>query len=599
MSVKMDKNTVIGVLLIILMLILVNTPFYKKTFFPQQYWQEQIRNSQRQAPAEVDSVLTPPPVEERSEAAPTVPPATIAAAAQRVEGEEVVVETPLFRLSFNTRGAVLTACQMKHFKDPDSNFVQMLAGDSAGNLALGFTTARDSVDTGLLLFRSDVNALSLGAGDSGSVTFIGDLGEGRQIVKRYMFRGDSYYFGLDIRLENFQNTIAQRRYTVGWRSGLAPTEAKPLDDFQEAKVYALFAGNLEKFDIGRGPAKSGAMDGVVHWVGARTKYFAAAIIPTSQRGVGMWYQGRRQPPPRSFAIWDRHRLREVDRLWKSYAFGLDMSFLNEPVREDRFLVFLGPLDYSTVRGPGVGLERMMSLGWKVIQPFSKAVLWCLKTLHRVIPNYGWVIVVFSLLVKVVLYPLTHSSLKSMHKMQELQPRLVALREKYGKDPQRLNEETMKLYKEAGVNPMGGCLPLLLQMPLLYALFVVFRNTISFRGQGFVFWIKDLANPDTVAVLPFSLPLYGNLVNILPLVMGVTMLIQQKMSVKDPKQKMMVYFMPIFFTLLFNSFPSGLNLYYMLFNVLSIIQQKVVTDRLLVAKKEVAEKKPFLKRPRRR
>jgi YidC/Oxa1 family membrane protein insertase len=286
-------------------------------------------------------------------------------------------------------------------------------------------------------------------------------------------------------------------------------------------------------------------------------------------------------------------------VWKAYAFGLDMSFLNEPVREDRFLVFLGPLDYSTVRGPGVGLERMMSLGWKAIQPFSKAVLWCLKTLYAIVPNYGWVIVIFSVLVKVVLYPLTHKSMKSMHKMQELQPRLVALREKYGKDPQRLNEETMKLYKEAGVNPMGGCLPLLLQMPLLYALFVVFRNTISFRGQGFILWIKDLANPDTVAVLPFSVPMYGNLVNILPLLMGVTMLIQQKMSVKDPKQKMMVYLMPIFFTLLFNSFPSGLNLYYMLFNVLSILQQKFITDRLMGSPEQKEEGKPRRERSRRK
>ncbi len=595
----MDKNTVIGVLLIILMLILVNTPFYKKTFFPQQYWQEQERKRLAQEHVQAEPGSESLGREEEGEKEPPLPPAVVSSGGQEGEGEDIVVETPMYRLTFSTRGANLIACQLKRFKDPDSNFVELLAPNGASNLAVGFTTARDSVDTGRLLFAADRGSLALGPADSGTVSFWSELGDGQRIVKRYTFWGESYYFGFDLRLENFHNTIAQRRYTVGWGSGLAPTEAKPVDDFQEAKVYALMAASLEKFDIGRSPGKAGAMDGVVHWIGARSKYFAAAIIPTSQRGVGVWYVGRRQPPPRSFAIWDRHRLRPADRLWKSYAFGLDMSFLNEPVREDRFLVFLGPLDYSTVRWPGVGLERMMSLGWKVIQPFSKAVLWCLKTLYRSIPNYGWVIVVFSLIVKVVLYPLTHSSFKSMHKMQELQPRLAALREKYGKDPQRLNEETMKLYKEAGVNPMGGCLPLLLQMPLLYALFVVFRNTISFRGQGFVFWIKDLASPDTVAVLPFSLPLYGNLVNVLPLVMGVTMLIQQKMSIKDPKQKLMVYFMPIFFTLLFNSFPSGLNLYYMLFNVLSILQQKLVTDRLLAAKKEAPEKKPLLRRSKRR
>ncbi|MCR4440164.1 MAG: membrane protein insertase YidC [bacterium] len=584
---NMDKNTVIGVLLIILMLILVNTPIYKKTFFPQQYWQSQRQKQLAPGPATQDTTrVESVPVARREMEAP---PSLVAREPVEARGEEVEVETPLFHLTFNAKGAVLSSCYFKHFKDPDSNLVQIIGADGGANLALGFTTARDSIDTGRLLFAADRQRVELTqSADSASLTFTTQLEGAQRIIKRYSFRGDSYYFALDVRLENFQDVIAQRRYTLGWNSGLAPTESRLIDDFQEAKVYALFAANMEKFDIGRSAYKAGSMEGVVHWVGARTKYFAAAIIPTGQRGTGVWYVGRRQAPPRSFAIWEKHRLQERERIWKSYAFGLDMGFRNEPVREDRFLVFLGPLDYSTVRGPGVGLERMMSLGWKVIQPFSKAVLWCLKALHAVIPNYGWVIVVFSLIVKIVLYPLTHKSFKSMHKMQELQPRLIALREKYGKDPQRLNEETMKLYKEAGVNPMGGCLPLLLQMPLLYALFVVFRNTISFRGQGFVLWIKDLANPDTVAVLPFSIPMYGNLVNILPLLMGVTMLIQQKMSVKDPKQKMMVYLMPIFFTLLFNSFPSGLNLYYMLFNVLSILQQKFITDRLVGGAQQKAE-----------
>ena len=161
----------------------------------------------------------------------------------------------------------------------------------------------------------------------------------------------------------------------------------------------------------------------------------------------------------------------------------------------------------------------------------------------------------------------------MQRMQTLQPRMTELKEKYGKDPQRMNKETMKLYKESGVNPLSGCLPTLLQMPLLWAIFIVFRNTIELRDAAFIWWIKDLSAPDTIFQLPFTIPFYGDLVNILPIFMGVTMFIQQKMTMKDPKQKAMVYFMPIFLTLIFNSFPSGLNLYYALFNLFSIIQQK--------------------------
>jgi YidC/Oxa1 family membrane protein insertase len=195
-----------------------------------------------------------------------------------------------------------------------------------------------------------------------------------------------------------------------------------------------------------------------------------------------------------------------------------------------------------------------------------------------------VIILFSILVKVVVYPLTKKSYKSMKEMSNVQPLLTELREKYKTDPQRLNKETMKLYKEHGINPLGGCLPMLLQLPLLGALFIVFRSTIQLRGASFIpGWIDDLSSADTIFTLPFSLPLYGDQFNILPILMAVTMIFQSKMTMQDPKQKAMVYIMPIFMLLIFNQFPSGLNLYYTMFNVLTIIQQKF-TDGTDKAKK---------------
>ena len=161
-------------------------------------------------------------------------------------------------------------------------------------------------------------------------------------------------------------------------------------------------------------------------------------------------------------------------------------------------------------------------------------------------------------------------------MSKVQPLMNELREKYKGDPQRLNREMMKLYKEHNINPLGGCIPMLLQMPLLVALFIVFRSTIQLRGASFIpGWINDLSAPDTLAILPFSLPLYGNQFNLLPILMAVTMIFQTKMTMKDPKQKAMVYMMPIFMLLIFNQFPSGLNLYYTLFNLWTIIQQKII------------------------
>jgi YidC/Oxa1 family membrane protein insertase len=171
-------------------------------------------------------------------------------------------------------------------------------------------------------------------------------------------------------------------------------------------------------------------------------------------------------------------------------------------------------------------------------------------------------------------------------MQKIQPEIAALKEKYKNNAQKLNQATMQMYKEKGVNPLGGCLPMLLQMPLLFALFVVFRTTIELRAEPFIFWIKDLSAPDAVYTLPFSIPIYGEHVAILPVLMVVSMFIQQRMmsggAAQQPQQKTMQYFMTGFFFLMFNSFPSGLNLYYTLFNVLTIAQQKLIPPEVPVS-----------------
>jgi YidC/Oxa1 family membrane protein insertase len=166
----------------------------------------------------------------------------------------------------------------------------------------------------------------------------------------------------------------------------------------------------------------------------------------------------------------------------------------------------------------------------------------------------------------------------MSEMQYLQPKMMELREKYKNEPQRLNKEMMKLYREHGVNPLGGCLPMLLQMPVLFALFIVFRSTIQLRGQPFILWINDLAAPDVLHI-GMNLPLIGDNIHVLPILMGLTMIWQSKMSITDPKQKMMVYFMPIFLVFIFYSLPSGLNLYYAVFNVLSMAQTRQIKKKM--------------------
>ena len=220
----------------------------------------------------------------------------------------------------------------------------------------------------------------------------------------------------------------------------------------------------------------------------------------------------------------------------------------------------------------------MNFGWTLIRPIAKGVHYLFTKMHVYIPNYGVVLILFSLLVKIVVYPLTKKSYESTQKMQAIQPQLNTLKEKHKNDQQKMSKAQMALFKEHGVNPLGGCFPVLLQMPLLFSLFQVFRSTIELRVAPFVLWITDLSAPDTINNLPFTIPVYGDHIAVLPILMGVTMFIQQKMMPTQAggQQKLMSYFMTIFFTLLFNNFPSGLNLYYTLFNVLTILQQKFLT-----------------------
>ena len=158
-------------------------------------------------------------------------------------------------------------------------------------------------------------------------------------------------------------------------------------------------------------------------------------------------------------------------------------------------LYLGPLEYDRIKNLGVNLESVMDFGWAIVRPISKGVLWVLKTMHGFIPNYGVILIIFSILIKLIVYPLTKKSYQSTQAMQAIQPEIASLKEKYKNNPTKLNQATMELYKKKGVNPLGSCFPMMLQMPLLFALFTVFRSTIELRGEPFIFWIKDLSAPD--------------------------------------------------------------------------------------------------------
>ena len=479
--------------------------------------------------------------------------------------EEIVLflDSPLYPAGVSSRGGgSLVSFLLKQYPLNDTVKVNLVVPEmNGGNLLLAFRgVSGESVllDQPWSLGGYHSNGDTIRLEDNLSLRFSSTIG-GHAINKSLTFYPDNYTITVDADLQSISSdVISQDRFTLIWNGGVPSTEPNKSDE------ASFFAANLSQGqEVTKHGGKSGntvSSTGRTDWAAVRSKYFTAAIVPLSNSNYGEISAEENVSP-------------DLNGNGKAPLYDMAVGFSSSAPAQA--VVYVGPLQYDELKALGVGLENTMSLGIAPIRFISRAVLFSLVGLHEIIPNYGIVLIIFSVIVKLLVYPLTKKSYQSMKEMQVLQPEVMGLREKYKSDPQKLNQATMKLYKERGVNPLGGCLPMLLQMPLLFALFIVFRSTIELRGAPFVLWIGDLSQPDALIPLPFSIPLYGDQISLLPLLMGISMFVQQKMTTSqaNPQQKMMTQFMSVFFIILFNQFPSGLNLYYTLFNVLTIIQQK--------------------------
>jgi YidC/Oxa1 family membrane protein insertase len=539
---------------------------------------------QQHTPPPADTVHTAAPVQRPREIPPTAVPASIPAtdgtsksglgkffAARSVGAEKVViVKTDLYTAEFTTKGGLLRKWELHGYKSWDGHPVQLVDFDKGGDLSLLFTSSDGKlINTRDLTFDLPGPAwrgVQLSGSDSVTLVFtLPGNGSGR-LVKKFTLRNGSYEFGASFAFEQMEAVISNYEYQIVWEHGLRYAEQNSVDESSFAMAYVNAGGELTEIDAtSAGERVQRDISGATDWVATRNKYFIVALLPEAPRSEGAFLEGT-------------HEVMQDQGVKETYTLALKMPFRSGPMERSDLNVYLGPLEYDTVKALGRGIEQTMNLGaaW-IIRPISEYVMIPLfKFLRMFIPNYGVVIIVFSIIIKIALHPLTRSSMVGMRKMQALTPMMNEIRAKYKDDPQKMNTQVMNLYKEYGVNPASGCLPLLLQMPILFALYSVFRSSIELRQANFVWWITDLSVPDSITKLPFTIPLFGmSEISGLAVLMGITMFVQQKMTVTDPRQKAMVYMMPIMMTLIFNSLPSGLNLYYFVFNILSIGQQMLI------------------------
>lgn len=500
----------------------------------------------------------------------------------------ITVENDLILMEISTKGANIRKYYLKKFNNwysansnGDTNFykthVQLIDYPKGDPYNLSFVTSDGkAITTADLVFETDAIKAhyNIAKDDSLVLTFKLPAADNSFIVKKFTFYGEKYSFDSEIDLVNMNNLISNNSYDLVWGDGLRFVEENSVDEanYSDASVY--YGGEqviVDASSVGEKVTKD--FNGRIDWLAVRNKYFAAIIAPKDPGAVnGAYIEGNRVSVGKTGVKED-------------YSVRINVPFKNTSFEKSRFTVYIGPVDYDRLKAYGEKFTAIVDFGSFfglkfIVRPIAEYILLPLfNFLHTFIPNYGFVIIVFSLIIKFVLYPLTKTSYQSMKKMQLLQPKIAEIKEKYKDDSQKVNKETMKLYQTYGVNPAGGCLPLLLQMPIFIALWGLFKTAIELRQQPFIFWIKDLSAPDVIAQLPFKLPLFGiDQISGLALLMGITTFVQQKMSVKDPKQAGLVYIMPIMLTIMFMSFPSGLNLYYFMFNVFSIAQQYYINHK---------------------
>lgn len=377
----------------------------------------------------------------------------------------------------------------------------------------------------------------------------------------------------------FYNLPESTNFYLHWDSGLEPTEKLIKDDIS---YYSVFAQNKESYKeeylSSVDENEKVVYDDNVGWGGIKNKYFMKAI--TNQN------YDKLKAEKVVFQTFKAQKINKDDVINSNIQFYYKTEDLDFDANGQKGLAvssYIGPIDTQLLENDNDHLVQLFGFGWFFIGYLAKGIMWMLTSMYEIIPNYGVICILFAFIIRFFTGPLTKKSFLSNQKMQAVQPKMKKIQEKYKDNPTQLNQEIMNLYKTEGVNPLGGCLPILVQMPLLIALFQVFRKTIEFRGAEFLpFWITDLSQPDVVLYIPFLNEIwglnyfFGHGIALLPIIMGVVMFMNMKMTATNnlnPSAASTMYLMNGFFILLFNTFPSGLNLYYTIYNVLNFMQQR--------------------------
>ncbi|OGL41666.1 MAG: hypothetical protein A2043_10110 [Candidatus Schekmanbacteria bacterium GWA2_38_9] len=475
---------------------------------------------------------------------------------ETIKDDFIKVDTELYTARFSKRKAVLEELVLEKYKDASGKGVRLIGKEKKdeNSRTLDFALNQNS-SSQRLIFDADKKLLSLNSSNTGGVINFISIPDasGLKVTKSLKFNNSSYLINMHIEVENLSESPAS------FSSQIFLGPSFYLGGADESNAYGHF-GPLIKNDgkvIREQTEKIKEplifSNGNVEWVGLESKYFLASIMPEEEKTAGFMLNDKNKKSLVGIQT-AVSKIKGRERLSRNYS------------------VYIGPKEFNSLKA--LKLENAIDFGWFGVVgiPLLKA----LNFFNLYLKNYGLTIILITFIIKILFIPFTQKSFKSMQAMQKLQPQIKALKERYKKEPQKLNQETMELYKKHKVNPVGGCLPMVFQIPVFIAFYNVLMNSIELRGAPFFLWISDLSAKD---------PYY-----VTPIIMGITMFAQQKMSptTADPKQAQIMLIMPVIFTFMFMSFPTGLVLYWTVNNILTIGQQYFIMGKF--AAKETDDEK---------
>jgi len=568
-----DRNLVFAFVLMIGAFIFFNSDLYNKTIMGKKddplHVEESAPNTEsRETGPSSDAQLLKTIEEKKAE----IIDQTIGIVVPDSASRTITVIGDKFIGTINTRGAVVSSWQLSEYVDSSGNNVDLIPRHS-GNM-LNLTIDRTNFD-GAEFSTEAADTVILRGNQTLVFTYVSP--EGVVVEKGFMFSRDAYDFRFYFTLKGTR----ANEYTLGWKSGITETE-KDYDGQYADDPIGIFYGDDVDHPVGKKDTLK-EIEGSTKWVSLKSKYFSGTLQPDESGELRMRFVKLGTTPYSN----------------NSLNFSVDIS---DRIDQDTvaYRVYLIPNKYGVLKGYGIKLDKTLFKGYSWFfkadiwfPPLCGLVLYVLNFFYGLIPNYGVAIIFLTILSKIITYPLSLKSMKSMARMKKLQPKMAQIREKYKNDPMNMNKAVMNMYKEEGVSPLGGagCVPIVLQMPIFIALFVTLRKAIELRGAPFILWIKDLSGPEAIYMLPSKILFYGPNVSVLTVLMAISTYFQSKQTMTDPKQKSMVYIMPVVMLFFFNSMPSGLILYWTLSNILGIAQNAFFKPNL-DNEPPLKKKKPF-------